>query len=29
MKYFSDLTGKIYNTEAECLKAEQAFNFEL
>jgi hypothetical protein len=29
MKYFSDLTGKIYNTEAECMKAEQAFNFEL
>lgn len=29
MKYYSELTQKVYNTEAECKKAEQAFNFEL
>lgn len=29
MKFYSELTQKVYNTEAECKKAEQAFNFEL
>lgn len=29
MKYYSELTQKVYNTEAECKKAEQDFNFEL
>lgn len=29
MKYYSELTQKVYNTEAECKRAEQAFNFEL
>lgn len=29
MKFYSELTQKIYDTETECKKAEQAFNFEL
>ena len=28
MKYYSELTQKVYDTEAECKKAEQAFNIE-
>ena len=29
MKYYSELTQKVYDTERDCKKAEQAFNFEL
>ena len=28
MKFYSDLTQKLYETVEECQKAEQAFNFE-